>query len=229
MSELANDFEEAMSQAAPMPSPRGDFDKFLFVEFFEKPKLNLEKSRAENKAVHEMQTYIRICIPGERDTYVGEYWVDPMHPWSHSNRFGDRHKRWIENKKANTKDGTPLEALTREFPPILQETDVENLAYNKVFTVEQFLAVSDSSGQKIHGFNALKERVQRWVDVRNADKPNVMLKIELDKRDQKIAELQAQMTQLIEAQKASAAKAEVDSRETAVAELQAAASGSRKR
>lgn len=128
-------------------------DKRLFVEFSSRPVVDPIASKIAGRPVHVQVDYVRIQQPGERDCILR-----PAHD-------GDRRRfrnHWAayQDGRQNVPDGTQLSVLFPNNPEI-----VENLKYDKVFTVEQLAGLSDTQKQNI-GMGALawSQKAQAFLD-----------------------------------------------------------------
>jgi len=69
-------------------TPDAQADKTLWTEFYRKPVLDLDASKAAGRQVYQDKVYIRIGAPGQRDVVDRPYWDNKHHPYSDSARFG---------------------------------------------------------------------------------------------------------------------------------------------
>jgi len=102
-------------------------------------------------------------------------------------------KEWeaFEKKEAAPRIGTPLD----ELPFLTKAQRLEFQAYG-CKTAEQLAAMSDVNGQKFMGFQQLRRRVQDYLAAAAGAAPMLEMRKELEERDAKLAELQAQIAEL---------------------------------
>lgn len=163
-------------------------DNKLFVQFYMKAVHNKFKSNQEGRPIFDEVEYIRISIPGDRNSNID----GPVSP-EYRMRFADRYKKF-KDQENQAQTGTPLEVW-----PQMTVGRVAELKALNIFTVEQLAAVDDGHGSKIMGFNDLRTRAQAFLDTAQGDAENSKLAAELEKRDIEIAALKEQMNQIIQA------------------------------
>jgi hypothetical protein len=126
-------------------------DDRLHVRFFTKPVQDSLRSELENRPIYRDAEIIEIWIPGDKSNInVREVQLDDKM------RFRKRYEDW----KANvvTQVGTPLKLM-----PFLTESEVEELAFFRITTVEQLAGVNDSSAQGFNGLQGYKEKAKAYL------------------------------------------------------------------
>ena len=158
-------------------------DKSLMVKFFYKERPDSAKSEELGRPVFKEVAYIELRVAGQRD-------VQACRPATVADkqRF-PRHFDAFERRVEAPTEGMPLS----EWPQITR-TQAEELAFLNVKTVEQMATVKDSNISNMMGGYGLREKAQKWLEVN--DKQSVDREKE-ELRGQ-VAELQAQMRQLLE-------------------------------
>ena len=158
-------------------------DKSLMVKFFYKERPDSTKSEELGRPVFKEVAYIELRVAGQRD-------VQACRPATVADkqRF-PRHFDAFERRVEAPTEGMPLS----EWPQITR-TQAEELAFLNVKTVEQMATVKDSNISNMMGGYGLREKAQKWLEVN--DKQSVDREKE-ELRGQ-VAELQAQMRQLLE-------------------------------
>lgn len=110
------------------------YDDKLHVQFFMRPRIDLEASKAANRPIYKDVPHIMIMIPGDKNNIpLAEVWEQ------HIRRFPIH---W-EQFQAGIKDqivGTPLKVA-----PFLTDSHIEELAYFKIRTIEQLADLADSN------------------------------------------------------------------------------------
>lgn len=141
---------------------------------------NKFRSQQAGRPIFEEQVFITKIVPGGgltidrkiRETDKEEY----PREWAH----------W-ENKKQNLVIGTPLDAW-----PALSETQKAEFKALNIFTVDQFAALPDGTGQKIMGFSELRTQARAFIMAgRSTEVADRMAK-----QDAEMAELKAQIAEL---------------------------------
>lgn len=161
-----------------------DDDK-LMVKFETRAVQNLFKSNQEGRPVFQDAEYIHIIVPGSR-----EISVFPMDE-QYRRRFKKRYDAWKEDS-ANTKiDGTILAELTW-----LSKSQIAELNYCNVFTVEQLANMSDTHARQFMGNNQLRDRAKNFLAQAAGEAPMLRLQAELDQRDTRIATLEQKLADL---------------------------------
>jgi hypothetical protein len=128
------------------------FDTKLYVRFYTRPRLNVEKSTEANRPIYEDTEYVEIMAPGEKNSII-------QRPANPEDLF--RFPKHYEQFRAGIKEqeiGTPLKVL-----PFLSEANIEELAYFKVRTVESLAHLSDSVMQNFMGARELQQKAQRYL------------------------------------------------------------------
>ena len=158
-------------------------DKSLMVKFFYKERPDSAKSEELGRPVFKEVAYIELRVAGQRD-------VQACRPATVADkqRF-PRHFDAFERRVEAPTEGMPLS----EWPQITR-TQAEELSFLNVKTVEQMATVKDSNISNMMGGYSLREKAQKWLEVN--DKQSVDREKE-ELRGQ-VAELQAQMRQLLE-------------------------------
>lgn len=145
-------FDQQMGNKSSGDANRFAQDGRLHVRFFTKPRLNPDKSQEANRPIYEDTVYIEIMMPGEKNNII----VRPTRDGDFS-RF---HQQYALFKQgiADQVVGTPLKVL-----PFLTESQVEELAWFKIRTVEQLADLSDNA--QFMGAVELKNKAKRFLDL----------------------------------------------------------------
>ena len=158
-------------------------DKSLMVKFFYKERPDSAKSEELGRPVFKEVAYIELRVAGQRD-------VQACRPATVADkqRF-PRHFDAFERRVEAPTEGMPLS----EWPQITR-TQAEELAFLNVKTVEQMATVKDSNISNMMGGYSLREKAQKWLEV------NDRQSVDREKEELRgqVAELQAQMRQLLE-------------------------------
>lgn len=166
-------------------------DSRLHVTFIRKSVRNGYQSEVQGRPIFEGRDFIRIVQPGERDVLERE--VNDL----------DRHRfarQWqaYQNQQEQAPEGTPLAILFPNEPEI-----VDMLKAQRIHTVEQLAALSDSGLQNIGlGAREFQKRAVHFMEAAEKGRPAAELQRELTARDDRIAVLEQQIAQLLAAQEA---------------------------
>lgn len=143
---MNNPFDD--QAGGPMPG-----DERLFVKFYDGKRQDKAASEAEGRPVFKTVPWVRILVPGDRNSVVDTYADE-----SYIRRFP---KQWeaYKAKEGQQMTGTPLSEVA-----FLTRGQVEELEYFKVYTVEQLAEVSDALGAKFPTFHEMKRKAKLFVE-----------------------------------------------------------------
>lgn len=142
------------SQAMDGGSNRYIGDERLLVKFFNHPRLNQTKTKDEGRPIYEEVPYVQIMQPGNKDSII----VRPATERDKS-RFVSHYRKFVDREEQETVEGTLLE----EWPG-LNRSQVEELKFFNIRTVEQLAEVSDTNAQNFMGINLLKRRAKEYLE-----------------------------------------------------------------
>lgn len=180
------DMLQTYDQAAVMEDqPRFALDKKLFVQFYLRAVLNNFKSAQEGRPIFDEVDYVRIIVPGDKNTVI-----DTKATPEYTTRFASRFELYKKNQ-SQAVTGTPLEVW-----PQMTVGQVAELKAMHIHTVEQLAELPDNLAQRIMGSHDLRRRAVAFLDLAAGDAANSKLSAELDKRDNEIELLKAQMAQM---------------------------------
>lgn len=162
-------------------------DEQLLVKFFIKEHEDKAKTLAEGRPIFKEIEYVEIRMAGRRDPLA-------CRPATHKDktRFA-RHYEAFQKRIEQPEEGTPLS----EWPQI-SRSQVEELAFFNIKTVEQLANMSDTNAQQFHGGYTLKTRAKEFLESSDATK----LIAEKEAMEQRINDLEAQLQQLLEQKQA---------------------------
>jgi hypothetical protein len=159
-------------------------DERLFVKIYMGLKENAAKSEQEGHPVYDNVPFIRIIVPGDKNTVV-----DTPVTNAHKKRFP---KVWERFEKAEGSADVPAGMPIREWPGV-SRSQAEELSYHNIFTVEQLANVADTHAQKIVNFHELKRKAIVYVQTAKDGAANQKLAAENEKLQTQITALQEQM------------------------------------
>ncbi len=168
-------------------SQQSEADKRLLVMFYRDTFKNEAKSVEAGRPIFDELDLIKIITPGSRDSFVGDATLE------YQERFPQQWARYKAGKD-QLQSGTPLNML-----PWMTISQIAEYNALSVQTVEQLVAIPDNLAQKFMGFHGIKQRAQAYLDAAKDSAPMLKLQAELQSRDEKIAELERQMAQIIAA------------------------------
>jgi hypothetical protein len=166
-------------------STTGD-DKRLHVVFHLHPQKNDAKSTEAGRPIFEETEYVRITVPGDKHNIV-----DRPAREDDRQRF-PRQYAHFKSGAAGGVVGTPLS----EWPAVTR-SQVEELAFFHVKTVEQLANLSDGNAQHVGPILALREKARDWLAKAAGGAVESKLRAEIQERESKLAAMQAQIDALI--------------------------------
>ena len=128
-------------------------DEGLLVRFFYKNVENKMESHAQGRAIFKEKTYIEIRVPGQRD-------VQACRPVTYADkqRF-PRHYEAFEKRVEPPTEGMPLS----EWPAITR-SQVEEMSFMNIKTVEQLAIVKDANLSKFMNGHTLRDKAVKWLE-----------------------------------------------------------------
>jgi hypothetical protein len=162
-------------------------DKRLLVAFFKDTVKNEAKSIEAGRPIFDEIDLVKIITPGSRDSFVGDATEQ------YQERFRAQWERYKAGKTQSV-SGTPLNQL-----PWLSVSQIAEFNAVGCQTVEQLVGMPDAMSQKFMGHHAIKQKALAYLDAATNAAPMLKMQAELDKRDEQIKELQAQMAAVIAA------------------------------
>jgi hypothetical protein len=164
-----------------------DDDKLL-VKFDVRAVKHDKKSEEAGRPIFYDAEYIQVIVPGSRD--VSTFPMDDHY----RRRFQKRYDAWKANTASNTLDGTLLSEL-----PWMSKSQIAELNYSNVFTVEQLASLSDANAQKFMGNFQLRERAKNYLAAAAGEAPMLKLQAALEERDNHIQVLERKVNDLMAA------------------------------
>src|SRR5688572_1284608 len=144
--------------------------------------------------IYRKVEFITIAVPGSKDTIHR-----PVIPADKA-RFRAKYEAF-KNAQGEPVEGTPVEQL-----PEIKHTQVTDLKYVGVTTIEQLAKVADSSPMmNMMGGVGLKQRAAAWVAKNRKSSVITQTNEALKERDDKIEALQKQMAELLASMEATRA------------------------
>ena len=173
----------------------------MAVFFHTVQRQNNFKTIAEKRPIFEEKIFLKKLVPGDstlvvdrpmRETDIDEYPVE----WA---RF--------QQKKEQRVAGTPIDAWA-----ILSDTQKAEFKALHIYTIDQFAQLADSAGNKIMGFNDLRNKAKAFIaaaqDLQMFDKIRAETDAKLAQQEEEMAQLRALVNEL-SAKKAGRPKKEM--------------------
>lgn len=174
----------AFAQELEQPQ-RGNGDEQLLVKFFIHPKLDQTATAEQGRPIYRETEFIDIRVPGSPDNVVRPATQIDIQ------RF-PRHYAAFKNRVTEDYiEGT----LLSEWP-LVNRSQVEELAFFGIKTVEQLSQVSDANGQGLMGFQSLKRKAREWLDNAAQGVTLAEMKEQLARRDEELEALRLKVEEL---------------------------------
>ncbi len=161
----------------------------MAVFFHTVQRQNNFKTIAEKRPIFEEKIFLKKLVPGDstlvvdrpmRETDIEEYPVE----WA---RF--------QQKKEQRVAGTPIDAWA-----ILSDTQKAEFKALHIYTIDQFAQLADSAGNKIMGFNDLRDKAKAFIaaaqDSQMFDKIRAETDAKLAQQEEEMAQLRALVNEL---------------------------------
>ncbi len=176
---------EVTQSAMGDQSNRFQGDEKLFVKFYTHPQMNQKKSTSAGRPIYEDTAYVTIMVPGDKTSIV----TRPARQQD-KDRFAKQFSAFTNNEGEHV-EGTPLEAW-----PGITRSQVEEMRFFNIRTVEQLATLSDAHTGKFMGMNTMKTRAQAFLDAAKGNAANEKMVAELESRDNEILSLKQGMAEL---------------------------------
>ena len=171
--------DASWNSAAGMQDPG---QERLFIKFGMHAVKNEEKSLEAGRPIFEDREFVNIMVPGDKQNVIHRE-VRP----DDKERFSRQYAAW-KGGNGDQLVGTPL----AEWPAVTR-SQVEELAYHGVRTVEQLAAVSDGNASKMGPIQALRQKARDFVEQAKGNVPLEKMRAELVERDNLIATMRKQL------------------------------------
>lgn len=189
---MLQEADYGMTDMAFSQNARYAGDDRLWVQFHLAPMVNQGKSDQEGRPIFEDKEFIRILMPGNKDSIIDRPITD-----MDKARFADRYAKWKAQEKELV-EGTLLESVARDPMLRLNPSQIAELQYFNIRTVEQLAEVPDVQAQKFMGIQVLKAAAKKYLEASKDNAQTTRLEAELEQRDHKIAALEVALTDLQE-------------------------------
>jgi hypothetical protein len=156
----------------------------LYVRFHKEAREDAKRTLEEGRPIVAEVDYITIVVPGDKSTEV----TRPVTPDDKA-RFHSAWERYVAGQE-------DVDGISLRVWPGVTRAQVEELAYFKVYTVEQLAAVNDGNLRGMGPYLVLRERAREYLKRLDAEAPAAELRRELEQRDAQLARLQTQVDAL---------------------------------
>ncbi len=160
-------------------------DDKLYVRFHTHPKQSKSKTAEAGRPIFVDTEYVTIMVPGDKTSIVSRPAYD-----RDKQRFAKQYAAF-KNNQDDVLVGTPLEQW-----PGIKRSQVEEMKYFNIRTVEQLADLSDTHSQQFMGVNELKKRAQAFLAAAEDNAANEKLAAELAIRDDEITALKQAVEEL---------------------------------
>lgn len=164
----------------------GPGDDKLLVNFHMRPHLDKAASKAEGRPIYKEREYVTIIIPGDKGTTVNR----PV--WDMDKRRFPMQYQAFKNNQSQDLVGTPLEQV-----PWITRSQMEELKYFNIRTLEQLVAMPDHQTQKFMGIRTLQQQARDHIERAKQDAPAAALQAALRERDAKLEEQAGALKELM--------------------------------
>jgi len=179
---MLQEADYGVTQNAMNTSNRYIGDETLLVKFFTHPRLMRKESEEAQRPVYTDTAYIQIMQPGNKDSIIQR----PARAMD-KDRFPEH---W---SKFNARESQEVEGTRLEEWPMITRSQVEELKYMNVVTVEQLVGMSDANAQGLMGIQLLKQKAVKFLEHSQEEAANAKLEAKLTERDEQIAALMARV------------------------------------
>lgn len=161
-------------------SAQSKMDESLLVKFFTRPFKDQAKSLESGRPIFTDREWIDIKAPGDREGICRPATnVDIA-------RFPRHYEAFKTRTDSEIEEGTPLVEWSG-----ISRSQIEELAFFNVKTVEQLLAMSDANATQFMGMGNLRREATKWLENATEHAQAEKLQAQLSKRDTEIEELKA--------------------------------------
>jgi hypothetical protein len=172
----------------PRTRAAAEADAKLFVEFYMHYQKDDGASEKAGRPIFIDLEFIRITTPGDRNNILERPLTE-----IDRRRFAQRYAAWKATGEATSDVGTKLDEW-----PLITRSQVEELRYFQIRTVEHLAGVGDQVLQRIPGLVGLRDRASAWLAATKDTQMAEKMAKELQLRDEANARLQAQVEQLVQ-------------------------------
>lgn len=182
--ESDKDIIRMAEMAENMPLFDNESDKKLHVTFRMDAERNDARSRDEGRPIFEMTEFIRIMVPGDKDTVIDR----PANDFDRA-RFAERYERF--KRGMAQVQGSPLSE-----EQWLSKAQTEELRFFGIVTLEQLAGMADVHAGKFLGIQDLKRKALARMELLKQAEPVNHLQAITEKQNEIIKAQEAQIAQM---------------------------------
>lgn len=192
MSELDALDESARDMVAGQLTAPQQATHGLHVQFYTHPLQNAARTLEEGRPIFTDTAYIMVMVPGDKDSVVRRPIRVGTHPKDDNVRFAVEFQAFQANKDQPI-EGTPLAEW-----PLITVSQIKELEYYGVRTVENLAGMADVKASQIMGLQEMKKKANEWMTNTKDEAPMLRLNAELALRDNEIEVMRQQLDELLE-------------------------------
>jgi hypothetical protein len=177
-----------VDEASATGAQRFRHDDRLYATFTVKPVFDQHSSNDKGRPIYMDRDFITIIVPGDKHSVVMR-----QARQQDIQRFPRQYEAYKQGKEEQ-QQGTPLGLM-----PWMSPGRVEEYKFFKIVTVEQLANAADEGGKNFMGFQQDKLKAKEYMDAANRGVGAQELEDQLAKRDNELAELRAQVDELLAA------------------------------
>jgi hypothetical protein len=177
-----------VDEASATGAQRFRHDDRLYATFTVKPVFDQHSSNDKGRPIYMDRDFITIIVPGDKHSVVMR-----QARQQDIQRFPRQYEAYKQGKEEQ-QQGTPLGLM-----PWMSPGRVEEYKFFRIVTVEQLANAADEGGKNFMGFQQDKLKAKEYMDAANRGVGAQELEDQLAKRDNELAELRAQVDELLAA------------------------------
>ena len=191
MSELDALDESARDMISSQLTPPQQSHHGLHVQFYMHPLQDAARTLEEGRPIFRETPYVMVMVPGDKDSVVRRPVRVGGYPKDDNVRFALEYQAFQANKDQPI-EGTPL----AEWPQATA-SQIKELEYFGVRTVENLAGLADVKASQFMGLQDMKKKANEWLTSTKDDAPVLRLNAELALRDNEIAVMKQQLDELV--------------------------------
>ena len=169
--------------AMQAPNSRFFADETLLVKFYMKPTHDNAESKEAGRPIFKDVVWVSIVVPGNKTTTVERVARD-----ADKKRFAKHFEAFEQHGTEEFVSGTPLDAW-----PVLSSSQVREMAFFNVRTVEQLANMPDSEAQKFMGIAMLRTKAKLFLEAAEGGAPMEALQDAMEQKDNELNALREAM------------------------------------
>lgn len=180
------------------PNNRFFGDDTLLVKFYMKPTKNRVKSIESGRPIFDDVVWVSIMVPGNKNTIVERVARD-----TDKKRFSKHFSAFEDHGTEEYVSGTPLDSW-----PVLSRSQVEEMKFFNIRTVEQLANMNDTDAQKFMGIATLRTKAKMFLEAAEGGAPMEALQEAMEQKDNELNALRESLDS--QAEMIAALQAKID-------------------